>query len=175
MPTSLLDTTPAPSQPPPPALQFLLPSPAAQAEPSFSTMQAISRGWQQLGRPVVAVAARVYFSQRLDLALALTLQAVVPGPPGLGVALGRVARLVIAARVARRSQQRTGDDAAEAEESGKPDRGGQGGAPPAAAAGPQRLPRSLRKPGQAPKGLGGGLGMPPVVLPAIPPGEALCL
>lgn len=37
-------------------------------------MHALSRGWQSVGRPVAGVVLKVWAGQRLDLALAITVQ-----------------------------------------------------------------------------------------------------
>lgn len=66
-------------------------------------MQALSRGWQDVGKPLANVAVKLYFAQRLDLAIALGCQAVLPAPAGLGLAASRIIRLLVAARAARGS------------------------------------------------------------------------
>ena len=52
------------------------------------------------------VAIKLWASQRLDLAVAIAMQALVPAPAGLGIALSRGVRLLVAARAARGSRAR---------------------------------------------------------------------
>ena len=56
-------------------------------------------GWQDVGRQVAGLVIKIWASRRLDLAVALTLQA---APPGSGVILSRVVRLVVAVGVGGR-------------------------------------------------------------------------
>lgn len=37
-------------------------------------MQTLTRGWQDIGRPVAGVVLKIWAGQRLDLALAITVQ-----------------------------------------------------------------------------------------------------
>lgn len=101
-------------------------------------------------------------------------------PGGLTVALSRVARLVVAARVARSVRHTQAAEADVVVGGGSEDGGwegsGQGGAPPPAgptngAADAGGRPRPSQRP--PPKGMGGG-GLPPVLLPLQPPGSLAC-
>jgi hypothetical protein len=78
-------------------------------------MQALGQSWQAAGRPLTGIAAKLWASQRLDMAIAITVQALVPSPHWLGVALSRGVRLLVAVRVARGSG-RKGDVAEEGDE-----------------------------------------------------------
>ena len=78
-------------------------------------MQALGQSWQAAGRPLTGIAAKLWASQRLDMAIAITVQALVPSPHWLGVALSRGVRLLVAVRVARGSG-RKGDMAEEGDE-----------------------------------------------------------
>jgi len=128
-------------------------------------MRALARGWREAGRPALQVALKAFFAQRLDLALAVGMQAVAPG--GLGVALSRGLRLVVAARVAR-SVGAGGSKAGDPIDSTGAGQGATGGEE---TAGCNKSPAAGRRNGAAalavPKGLGS---MPPLPLPRIPPG-----
>lgn len=153
----------------------------------------LSQGWQEVGRPAVNFAAKTFFAARLDLALAVGMSSVAPG--GLGVALSRVLRLLVAARVAR-SQHGAGRAAAEDEDSDEGEAmgggcltsGGSAGAAQRAAESGQRAgttsspapgaagspqpgppagPRRKRRLGPLPRGLGTAAPLP---LPPLPPG-----
>ncbi|KAL4434295.1 hypothetical protein ABPG75_000736 [Micractinium tetrahymenae] len=146
----------------------------------------LAQGWQEVGRPAVNIAAKTFFAARLDLALAVGLSSVAPG--GLGLALSRGLRLLVAARVAR--SQRAAAAAADDEDSDDDDAeefcsaGGSStgmartatskrlssrpeDAPAAPPAGPPAGPRRRRQLGPLPKGLGS---LPPLPLPPVPPG-----
>ncbi|KAL4424955.1 hypothetical protein ABPG77_009684 [Micractinium sp. CCAP 211/92] len=154
----------------------------------------LAQGWQDVGRPAFNLAAKTFFAARLDLALAVGLSSVAPG--GLGLALSRGVRLLVAARVARSHEAARSaaavdegsdeDEAIEGSSSNSsssrratsrrawPTAGSdsqQAGAAGSGAGSPEASRpfgrRRKRALGPLPKGLGTA---PPLPIPALPPG-----
>lgn len=63
-------------------------------------MQALSRGWQEVGKPSLLVVVRLVAAQRLDLAISIACSSI--APHGLaGLAINGGVRLLVAAAAAR--------------------------------------------------------------------------
>ena len=127
----------------------------------------LGRGWRQVGRPARDTLIRVWAVQRVDLCIYCVTTAVVPG--GLGVALSRGLRLLLAARLAKRAhlgQQADGEEeeGREVEEARALQPAAAPPAGPAAASSPARAARRVRT-------LPTVKGLPPLPLPRIPPGS----
>lgn len=164
---------------------------AAAAAPFFSPrlalpLTAMQALYRDVGRPASLILCRLWASQRLDLALSLALQAAVPG--GMGVALSRVVRLAVAAKIASSVQSHRkptavatpdGEDSDGEEEEDSDGRANDAAPPPAGpTAGAPSRGTSRRSHLPAPKGLGLGGGLPRggggMILPAVPPGGLAC-
>lgn len=159
----------------PAAMKTPLPPPSAQVLPRAggapSAMVPLHVGWRSYGQPVLGVALKLWASQRLDVAVAITCTTLWPAVGGaVGVAVARVARVLVASRAARSAERRrkAGGSIEESEDKEEVE-----------AAAPLRGTGSARegRVPQAPKGMAGmGLPparpptLPPVVLPPVPPG-----
>lgn len=152
---------------------------------------ALAPGWRRYGRPAALIAAKVWASQRVDLTISLACTAVWPG--ALGVGISRGVRLLIAARMARsvargaeeEEEEGSSDDDEDAGPAGSSGSGssrrraaepagpaGQAnGVPASSPAKRSGAPARPHKP--APKGLG-GMGLPAMLLPVVPPGALAC-